>query len=203
MKQHDESNKTSDENPVDRTGAETEKNPAARLPPPRLALIAAVSRNGFIGRDNALPWNLPADLRHFKRRTMGKPVVMGRKTWDAIGRALPGRFNLVVTRSGNLQLAGAESYPSLDQALDRAEAWARRYGVDEMMLIGGGELYAQAIGRAARLYITRIELDVDGDVRFPEIDEAVWNCISRVPHPAEGEAPAHSYEVWSRRSVQP
>src|SRR5690606_985979 len=112
----------------------------ARLP---LALIAALARNRVIGLDNRMPWHLPADLRHFKALTLGKPIVMGRKTWESLGRPLPGRLNIVVSRQSGLQLEGAEVFPDLGTAIARAERWAREQGVDELMLIGGGQLYAQ------------------------------------------------------------
>ena len=106
-----------------------------------LCLIAALAENRVIGRDNQLPWHLPADLKHFKARTLGKPIIMGRKTWDSLGRPLPGRLNLVVSRQPDMRLEGAEVLPSLDAALARAEQWAREQGVDELMLIGGAQLY--------------------------------------------------------------
>ena len=107
-----------------------------------LALIAALAQNRVIGRDNQLPWRLPADLKHFKAMTLGKPVIMGRKTWDSLGRPLPGRINLVVSRQPGLQLEGAEVFASLDAAIERAEHWAREQGAGELMLIGGAQLYA-------------------------------------------------------------
>src|SRR5690606_13656366 len=121
-----------------------------------LALIAAHAQNRVIGLQNQMPWHLPADLKHFKAMTLGKPIIMGRKTWDSLGRPLPGRLNLVVSRQPGLQLEGAEVFPTLDEALVRAEQWAREQGVDELMLIGGAQLYAQALGQAQRLYLTRI-----------------------------------------------
>src|SRR5262245_29655877 len=106
-----------------------------------LCLIAALAQNRVIGRDNQLPWHLPADLKHFKAMTLGKPIIMGRKTWDSLGRPLPGRLNLVVSRQEGLVLEGAEVFPSLETAVARAEVWAREQGVTELMLIGGAQLY--------------------------------------------------------------
>ncbi|HAW24737.1 MAG TPA: diacylglycerol kinase, partial [Pseudomonas sp.] len=122
-----------------------------------LAMIAALADNRVIGLDNKMPWHLPADLKHFKATTLGKPIIMGRKTWDSLGRPLPGRLNLVVSRQPDLQVEGAETFTTLDAALVRAEQWAREQGVDELMLIGGAQLYTQALGQAQRLYLTRIE----------------------------------------------
>ncbi|WP_349568669.1 dihydrofolate reductase [Azotobacter salinestris] len=167
----------------------------SRLP---LALIAAVAANGVIGRDNRMPWHLPADLKHFKATTLGKPVVMGRKTWDSLGRPLPGRLNLVVSRQPDLALEGAEAFTSLDTALDRADAWARAQGAGEIMLIGGAQLYAETLPQAERLYLTRIDLAPEGDAFFPDWNPADWRLASREEHPATADAPGYAFEVWER-----
>ncbi len=167
-----------------------------RLP---LAMIAALAERHVIGRDNIMPWHLPADLKHFKAMTLGKPIIMGRKTWDSLGRPLPGRLNLVVSRQPDLQLDGAETFTNLEAALVRAEQWAREQGVDELMLIGGAQLYTQALGRAQRLYLTRIDAQPEGDAFFPAFDENEWQCVDSQAHPAEGEAPAYRFETWARR----
>ena len=164
-----------------------------------LAMIAALADNHVIGFDNRMPWHLPADLKHFKAITLGKPIIMGRKTWDSLGRPLPGRLNLVVSRQPDLQLEGAETFTDLDSALTRAEQWAREQGVDELMLIGGAQLYAQALPQAQRLYLTRIEASPEGDAFFPDYDQAEWQCIDSQAHPAEGDAPAYRFETWQRR----
>lgn len=166
-----------------------------RLP---LALIAALARNRVIGRDNQMPWHLPADLKHFKAKTLGKPVIMGRKTWDSLGRPLPGRLNLVVSRQEHLSLDGAEVFGDLDSALARADAWAKEQGVDELMLIGGAQLYEQALPLAERLYLTRIELAPEGDAFFPEFAEGEWQRVAEEAHPADGDRPAHVFEEWRR-----
>ncbi|MCL7462153.1 dihydrofolate reductase [Pseudomonas sp. NW5] len=163
-----------------------------------LALIAALADNRVIGIDNRLPWHLPADLKHFKALTLGKPVIMGRKTWDSLGRPLPGRLNLVVSRQSGLVLDGAEVFTSLEAALARAEAWAHEQGARELMLIGGGELYAQGLAQAQRLYLTRVHLAPPGDAFFPAFEAGDWQCIASETHAAEGTAPAHTYEVWAR-----
>lgn len=165
-----------------------------------LALIAALADNRVIGIDNRLPWHLPADLKHFKAVTLGKPIIMGRKTWDSLGRPLPGRLNLVVSRQADLQLDGAEVFASLPAAIARADEWARVQGVDELMLIGGAELYGQGLALAQRLYLTRVHLQPEGDAFFPEFAEADWQLAEREAHAADGETPAHAYERWERRN---
>lgn len=164
-----------------------------------LAMIAALAENRVIGLDNRMPWHLPADLKHFKAMTLGKPIIMGRKTWDSLGRPLPGRLNLVVSRQPDLHLEGAETFTSLDAALARAGQWAREQGADELMLIGGAQLYARALGQAQRLYLTRIEANPDGDAFFPVFDEAEWQRSDCQAHPAEGGAPGYRFETWQRR----
>ena len=168
----------------------------ARLP---LALIAALARNRVIGLDNRMPWHLPADLRHFKALTLGKPIVMGRKTWESLGRPLPGRLNIVVSRQSGLQLEGAEVFPDLGTAIARAERWAREQGVDELMLIGGGQLYAQALPLAQRLYLTRIDAEPAGDAFFPPFEEADWQRVEHQAHPPLDDAPGYAFETWQRR----
>lgn len=163
-----------------------------------LAMIAALAANRVIGLDNQMPWHLPADLKHFKAMTLGKPIIMGRKTWDSLGRPLPGRLNLVVSRQPDLQLEGAETFTSLDDALRRAEQWAHEQGAAELMLIGGAQLYAQGLGLAQRLYLTRIDANPDGDAFFPAFDESEWQRIDCQAQPAAGEAPAYSFEIWQR-----
>ncbi|WP_433885860.1 dihydrofolate reductase [Pseudomonas vranovensis] len=165
-----------------------------------LSLIAALAENRVIGIDNSMPWHLPGDFKYFKATTLGKPIIMGRKTWDSLGRPLPGRLNLVVSRQLGLQLEGAEVFASLEAAIERAEQWALAQGVDELMLIGGAQLYTQAIerGLADRLYLTRVELNPQGDAWFPEFDPAQWNLASTQANPAEGDKPAYHFEVWEK-----
>jgi dihydrofolate reductase len=163
-----------------------------------LCLIAALAQNRVIGRDNQMPWHLPADLKHFKALTLGKPIIMGRKTWDSLGRPLPGRLNLVVSRQPGLALEGAEVFPSLDAALVRAEAWAREQGADELMLIGGAQLYTQALEQADRLYLTRVELCPEGDAWFPAFNQADWQRETLEQHPASADTAAYAFETWVR-----
>jgi len=160
----------------------------------RLALIAAVARNGVIGRGGDLPWRIPADLQFFKTTTMGKPMIMGRRTFESIGKALPGRTNIVITRSVGFTADDVEVAADLDQAL----AIAAGQGADEVMVIGGGEIYAAALPRADRLYLTEVHIDAEGDVHFPTLDRAQWREASRDDHAAEGNIPAYSFVTLER-----
>ena len=163
-----------------------------------LSLIAALGENRVIGVDNSMPWHLPGDFKYFKATTLGKPIIMGRKTWDSLGRPLPGRLNIVVSRQTDLALEGAQVFPSLEAAVERAEAWALEHGADELMLIGGAQLYAQGLAQADRLYLTRVALSPEGDAWFPVFDENQWRLVSNLPNPAEGDKPAYNFEVWEK-----
>ncbi len=165
-----------------------------------LSLIVALAENRVIGLDNRMPWHLPGDFKYFKATTLGKPIIMGRKTWDSLGRPLPGRLNLVVSRQPGLQLDGAEVFASLEDAIVRADQWAREQGVDELMLIGGAQLYAQGLekGLVDRLYLTRVEMNPQGDAWFPEVDEGVWKKVSSQQGPAEEGKPVYHFEVWEQ-----
>ena len=143
----------------------------------RLSLIAAVARNGVIGAGNALPWQLSSDLKRFKTITMGKPVIMGRKTYDSIGKPLAGRTNIVVSRRVGFAPEGVIVAPTLDAAITAAKSDVQPRGDKEIFVIGGGSIYREAIDRADRLYITHVEAAVDGDTRFPPIDPADWQAI--------------------------
>jgi dihydrofolate reductase len=149
-----------------------------------LVLVAAVAENGVIGRDGGLPWRLPSDLRRFRAITWGHPVVMGRKTYDAIGKPLPGRTNIVITRDAAFAVRGAIAASNLDAALMVARGDAFRRGVRHIMIIGGGDLYGQTIGRACRLEITRVHGRPTGDSIFPAIDPAQWRETERCEYPA-------------------
>ncbi|MEQ7918894.1 dihydrofolate reductase [Xanthomonas sp. WHRI 1810A] len=167
--------------------------------PLTLSLIAAIGEDHVIGWNNSMPWHLPADFKYFKATTLGKPIIMGRNTWDSLGRPLPGRLNLVVSRQKGLTLEGAEVFTSLDAAIERAEAWANEQGVSEIMLIGGAQLYTLGLPQADRLYLTRVALSPEGDAWFPQFDEAEWKLVSNEAHPALDDKPAYSFEVWERR----
>lgn len=142
----------------------------------RVSLIAAMAENRVIGRNNQLPWRLSADLQRFKALTMGKPIIMGRKTWESIGRPLPGRTNIVVTRDASYQAEGCVVVHSVDQALKAAA------DSDEVMVIGGANLYQQLLERTDRLYLTQVKTKVEGDAWFPEFDMTQWHEIAREPH---------------------
>lgn len=165
-----------------------------------LSLIAALAENRVIGIDNSMPWHLPGDFKYFKATTLGKPIIMGRKTWDSLGRPLPGRLNIVVSRQPGLTLAGAEVFASLEAAVVRAEQWAREQGVGELMLIGGAQLYGQALekGLVSRMYLTRVELAPEGDAWFPAFDAAQWALASTERQVEEGK-PVYHFEVWDKR----
>jgi dihydrofolate reductase len=167
-----------------------------------IALIAAVAQNGVIGSGGEIPWRLPSDFAFFKRITLGKPVIMGRKTFESIGRPLPGRTNLVVTTRPGYQPEGVEVVPSLEAALDRAAEIATRDGAEELMVIGGGEVYRAVIGRADRLYITHVAVSPEGDARFPEIDPGVWQVdrtldIART----DKDSAAFAVKFYTRRGL--
>lgn len=157
-----------------------------------LTLIVARARNGVIGRDNALPWRLPEDLQHFKRTTLGAPIIMGRKTWDSIGRPLPGRRNIVVSRNRDLQLEGAEVVGSLEDAQRLC------VGVEQVFLIGGAQLYAEALPSADRLIVTEIDADVAGDAYFPAIDRSKWVEVSRETHHSAANGFDYAFVTYER-----
>ncbi len=161
-----------------------------------ISMIAAMAHDRVIGLDNQMPWHLPADLAHFKRVTLGKPVLMGRKTFESIGRPLPGRRNLVISRNPDYRADGVEVIDSVEAAL----ALLAGSDVAELMVIGGGHLYGQLLPRADRLYLTRIDLAVEGDTRFPVLDEGDWSCIVREPHQSYEKNPhPYCFETWQRR----
>ncbi len=152
-----------------------------------LVLVAALDRAGAIGRGNALPWRLPDDLQRFKALTLGRPLLMGRKTAQSLGRALPGRLNLVLTRSGQVPFEGMHAVATLAQARQRA-------GDTELMVIGGGEVYALALPQAARLHLTHVDTEVIGaDAFFPALPPGQWRVTAREPHAADARH-AHAFE---------
>jgi dihydrofolate reductase len=160
---------------------------------PQLSLVAALARNGVIGRDNRLPWHLPADLRFFKQTTMGKPLLMGRRTWESIGRPLPGRPMIVLTHDRRYHAAGCTVVHSLAEALTAAGA------APEIMVIGGAILFQQTLPLAKRLYLTQVEADVPGDTWFPDWNPAEWVLVWEETHPAdEKHTWPFRFQRWER-----
>lgn len=165
----------------------------------KLALLAAVARNGAIGRDNGLPWHLPDDLRRFRALTLGKTVIMGRKTYESLPGALPGRHSIVVSRDGRYRAVrqDAQVAGSLDEALAQARS-------TEVFIIGGASLYQQTLARADRLYLTEIDADVAGDAFFPRYDHADWETMAEETHRADDRHPhAFRFLTLERRTRPP
>ena len=160
----------------------------------RLTIVVAMADNRVIGRDGGLPWRLPEDLKHFKAVTMGKPILMGRKTWESIGRPLPGRLNIVITRDPGYVAEGATVVHSLKEALKVAED----SGAREPCVIGGAEIYRLALGRAMRLELTEVHAEVEGDTLFPEFDRSLWSETKRIEHEAEDGRPAYAFVTLER-----
>lgn len=158
-----------------------------------ISIVAAVARNGAIGLRGALPWHLPDELRHFRRITLGKPVLMGRKTFQAIGTPLPGRRNIIISRNPEFSSPGATVAGSLNAALEQA-------GAGEVMVIGGGELYRLVLPMAGRLFLTVVDCEPEADTWFPECDESVWQLVGSHLHGAdERHAFAFEMQEWLRR----
>jgi dihydrofolate reductase len=162
----------------------------------KVAMIAALSRNRVIGRNNTLPWHLPGDLKYFKRVTMGKPLLMGRKTYESIGRALPGRTNIVLTRQSAFEAAGIITVADPGQALELAQ----REQADELMVIGGEAVYRAMLPLSQRLYLTEVHAELEGDAYFPDYDAAAWREQSREYFPAAAAGDYdYSFVVLARR----
>ena len=166
------------------------------IPNPRscLSIIVAMAKNRTIGIDNTLPWRIPADLQHFKRLTMGHHMIMGRKTFESIGKPLPGRTTVVVTRNRELKIEGCIVTNSLKEAI------AACAGDEAIFIVGGADIYTQALGFANTLYITEIQQDVDGDAHFPEFDKNTWHEVSREIHQQETPEPLEYHFVEYRCS---
>lgn len=155
--------------------------------PVKVAMIVAMAADQVIGRNNQLPWHLPDDLRYFKAKTIGKPVIMGRKTYESIGRPLPGRTNIVVTHNQSFVAEGVRVVFSVEQAIAEAESVARTDGVNEIMVIGGAGLYEQCLPKTQRMYITEVDVEVDGDAFFPPVQWSQWQEVNR--HTLTPESP--------------
>lgn len=170
------------------------------LTEPAIAIVVAVAENGVIGNNNTLPWRLPKDLAYFKKITMGHPVVMGRKTYESIGKPLPGRINIVVTRNADWQAQGVTVCGSLKQALDEGAKVARKNNVAQIMVIGGAEFYAQVLPIATRLYLTEVHAEIDGDTYFPSFDRSHWQAKESIRYEADAGNPyAYSFVLLERR----
>jgi dihydrofolate reductase len=157
----------------------------------KVSVIVAMAANGVIGRNNDLPWRLPADLARFRRLTMGHGLIVGRRTWESIGRPLPGRAMIVLTSRDGLVPPGVAVARSLDEALRLAPG-------EEVFVGGGAAVYSQAIPLASRLHITRIERDVEGDTVFPAYDARGWRLLQEERHEAAGDQPAYAFQTWER-----
>jgi len=154
---------------------------------PIISIIVAMAKNRVIGKNNQMPWHLPADLAHFKKVTLGKPIIMGRKTFESIGRPLPGRKNIIISRNSKYKVEGCESVTSIEDALLLVK------DEEEIFIIGGGRLYAELISFADKLYLTFIDLDVDGDTKFPEFEQLNLQEIKREKHLKDEKNP-YNYE---------
>lgn len=165
-----------------------------------VSMIAAVAENGVIGADQTIPWRIPSDFAYFKRTTMGKPMVMGRKQFETLGKPLPGRVNIVVTRQRGYQPDGVIVINDLGAAIEHAKTIAQAEGGQEVMVIGGGDIYRQAMELADRLYVSHIDLHPEGDVRFPPIDPTQWVVVD-LPEvaPSERDSATYRVKVYERR----
>ncbi|NJC41925.1 dihydrofolate reductase [Brevundimonas alba] len=171
------------------------------MPLPHLALVVARARNGVIGREGDLPWRLRSDLQRFKAVTMGKPCIMGRRTWESLPlKPLPGRLNIVLSKDESFEAKGALVCTTLDEAIEIARETAEEDGVDEVCVIGGTALFETALSRAKRLYLTEVEAEPEGDAVFPPFDETAWKEVSSETFPA-GEKDDHPFvfRVLERR----
>lgn len=159
-----------------------------------ISLVVAKSKNNVIGKNNQLPWHLPADLKHFKKITMGKPIIMGRKTFDSIGKPLPGRRNIIITRNKNYSAKGCDIFYSIDEAFNALK------NETEVMIIGGANLYLQTLMRASCIYLTEIDVTIEGDAFFPALPVNEWKLISEEKFPAdEKNSYAYRFQVWGKR----
>lgn len=161
-----------------------------------LSLLVAAAENNVIGKDNQLPWHLPNDLKYFKNLTWGMPILMGRKTFDSIGKPLPGRKSVVITRNKDWQQENVEVVHSVEEAI----AFAKQEDVKEIFVIGGAEIFNTSFDQADRIYLTRVHQEVEGDAFFPAIDESKWQMVKAKHCEAdEKNAYAHTFQVWERK----
>jgi dihydrofolate reductase len=166
----------------------------------KISMIVAVAENGAIGKDNKMLWHIPEDFKYFKETTMGKPLIMGRKTFESIGRPLPGRLSIVITRDPDWSYDGVVVVHDLDDAMSAAFADAQAKNVDEVMVAGGSQIYAQAMAQADRIYYTEVHRKYEHDASFPALDNAVWQEVSRTDHTGDGDKkPNYSFVVFDRK----
>ena len=167
---------------------------------PKFSIIVAVAENGVIGSGNQLPWRLPDDLKRFKALSMGKPLIMGRKTFDSIGRPLPGRLNIVLSRQADLQIPGCRVVSSVDEAV--GVAVEADPDVAEIVIVGGAEIYRQVLPRVQLIHLTRVHANVEGDAVFPELQERQWREVAKEYHAAD-ERHAHAFTFSTLQRVAP
>ncbi len=161
-----------------------------------LSLLVAADENNVIGKDNQLPWHLPNDLKYFKNQTWGMPILMGRKTFESIGKPLPGRKSIVITRNKEWKHEGVSVVHSTEEAISKA----REFGVKEIFVIGGAEIFNTSFEKAERIYLTRIHHSFEGDAFFPAVDSAKWNLVqNRFCHADEKNIYSHTFQVWERK----
>ena len=166
--------------------------------PLTLSLIVAADENNVIGKDNTLPWCLPSDLRYFKNQTWGMPVLMGRKTFESLGKPLSGRKSIVITHNKNWSYKGVDSVQSLNDAIQKA----RDYGAKEIFVLGGAEIFRSSIQDADRIYLTRIHHKFEGDVYFPEINKDNWKLVRNVFHPSDDKNQfPHTFQIWEKKTL--
>jgi len=167
----------------------------------RISLIAAASENNVIGDHGRIPWDIPADLQYFRRTTQGHVVIMGRKTYESIGHPLPKRPNIVITRQKGLRAEGCDVVGSLEEALEKAKGQNGNMakGEDEVFVIGGGEIYREALPKADRVYLTRVHTTIAGDAYFPEFHSKQWMEVSSERHEAQEGQPAYTFLVYEKR----
>ena len=169
----------------------------------RVSIIIAVSTNDVIGADGGMPWNLPSDLKRFRQLTMGKPIIMGRKTHESIGRVLDGRTNIIVTRQRNYLPPGAIVCANVEDAIAAGHDAVTREGGDEICIIGGGEIYRAALNHVGRIYLTRVHCNVDGDTIFPSLDADIWSEVRSEPGTQnDRDSDDTSFHVFERRELQ-
>lgn len=165
----------------------------------KTSLIVAAAENGVIGKDNDMPWKISSDLQYFKKNTLGKPIIMGRKTFQSIGKPLPGRVNIVITRDTSFTAEGVITAHSVEMALEVAKSMAETKGVDEVMVIGGAQIYELCLPETDRLYLTRIHAHIEGDTYFPTLDAKDWIEFTSSRHKAgEKDSHDHSFIVLDR-----